>query len=384
MHPTIIEGDCLSHLRDMPDNSVDAIVTDPPYGLFGGTNGHSEAAKALAEWAKGNWQHSPNIKAGYMESDWDKFVPSPELWAECLRVLKPGGHAAVFAGSRTVHIMGFALMLAGFEVRDTLSWIHGNGFPRSLDYGTQIKKLGHEELGEKYWDWRSELKTSNEPILLVRKPLSESSIAKNVVEHGTGALNVGDCRFGDWTPLPADSGPGRSTLSGAHSLEHLQELAARGAKTPDGRDAAKTLHRRNTRHERGAKTPKSKDGRWPGNVIIGDSAAEELGEKAKYFFHPRIQKKKDIPKAYSDDGELIQHQTVKPLALMEWLVTLVTPPGGIVLDPFAGSGTTLQAARDKGFRSIGIEADANYCTLIRKRLESPVEEVGLFATKEAA
>ena len=365
---TIIHGDCLEELKKLEDNSVDAVITDPPYGLFWDSKGNTEAVKTLSEWVKGNWQHSPDIKAGYMGSDWDKFVPSPELWAECLRVLKPGGHAAVFAGSRTVHIMGFALMLAGFEVRDTLAWIHGNGFPRSVDYGTQIKKLGHEELGEKYWDWRSSLKPSNEPILLVRKPLSEYSIAKNIVEHGAGALNVGDCRFGDLKASAPGTGMGRAAFGGAHSLEHLQELAARGAKTPDGKDAAKTLHRWDTRHERLAKTAKPKDGRWPGNVIIDDVVAEGLGEKAKYFFHPRIKAKKDIPKAYSDDGELIQHQTVKPLGLMEWLVTLVTPPNGIVLDPFAGSGTTLEAARNKNFRAIGIEQDADYIKLIKKRL----------------
>ena len=365
----IIHGDCLEELKKLGDCSIDAVITDPPYGLFGGTKGHTEAANTLAEWAKGNWQHSPNIKAGYMESDWDKFVPSPELWAECLRVLKPGGHAAVFAGSRTVHLMGFALMLAGFEVRDTLAWIHANGFPRSLDYGTQIKKLGHEELGERYWDWRSELKTQNEPILLVRKPLSESSIARNIVEHGTGALNVGDCRFGDWIPRPPSGtdGVGRSMFGGAHTLEHLQELAAKGAKTPGGRSAIKTLERWNTRHERAAKTVKPKDGRWPGNVIIDDVVAEELGDKAKYFFHPCVQKK-EVPSTYSDDGELIRHQTVKPLGLMEWLVTLVTPPNGIVLDPFAGSGTTLEAARNKNFHAIGIEQDADYIKLINKRL----------------
>ena len=367
----IIHGDCLEELKKLDDNSIDAVITDPPYGLFRGAKSHSEAANTLAEWAKGNWQHSPNIKAGYMESDWDKFVPSPEVWAECLRVLKPGGHAAVFAGSRTVHIMGFALMLAGFEVRDTLAWIHANGFPRSLDYGTQIKKLGHEELGEKYWDWRSELKTTNEPILLVRKPLSESSIARNIVEHGTGALNVGDCRFGDWIPRPPSGtdGVGRSMFHGAHTLEHLQELAAKGARTPDGSSAIKTLERWNTRHERIAKTPKPKDGRWPGNVIIDDVVAEELGDKAKYFFHPCVQKK-EVPSAYSDDGELIRHQVVKPLGLMEWLVTLITPEGGTVLDPFAGTGTTLEAARNKGFNAIGIEQDADYIKLIEKRLEA--------------
>ena len=366
---TIIHGDCLEELKKLDDNSVDAVITDPPYGLFRGAKSHGEATNTLAEWAKGNWSYSPKIKQGYMESDWDKFVPSPELWAECLRVLKPGGHAAVFAGSRTVHIMGFALMLAGFEVRDTIVWIQGNGFPRSLDYGTQIKKLGHEELGEKYWDWRSELKPANEPILLARKPLSESSIAKNIVEHGTGVLNVGDCRFGDWKQRPPGDSGSRAMFHGAHNLEHLQELADKGAKTPDGSDAAKTLHRWNTRHERAAKTAKSKDGRWPGNVIIDDLVAEELGEKAKYFFHPRIQRG-ESPKAYSDDGELIQHQTVKPLGLMEWLVTLVTPPNGIVLDPFAGSGTTLEAARNKNFHAIGIEQDADYIKLIEKRLEA--------------
>ena len=361
----IIHGDCLEELKKLDDNSIDAVITDPPYGLFRGAKSHSEATNTLTEWAKGNWSYSPKIKQGYMESDWDKFVPSPELWAECLRVLKPGGHAAVFAGARTVHIMGFALMLAGFEVRDTLAWIQGKGFPRSLDYGTQIKKLGHEELGEKYWDWRSELKPTIDPILLVRKPLSESSIAQNIVEHGTGALNVGDCRFGDSvTSVP---GGGRAMFHGAHSLEHLRELAAKGAKTPDGSDAARTLHRWNTRHERATKTAKTKDGRWPGNVIIDDVVAEELGGRAKYFYHPCIQKK-DIPKAYSDEGELIQHQTVKPLGLMEWLVTLVTPPNGIVLDPFAGSGTTLEAARNKNFHAIGIEQDADYIKLIEKRL----------------
>lgn len=368
----IRHGDCLEVLKKLEDNSIDAIATDPPYGLFDGTKGHSEATNTLAEWAKGNWKHSPNVKAGYMASDWDKFVPSPELWAECLRVLKPGGHAAVFAGSRTVHIMGFALMLAGFEVRDTLAWIHGNGFPRSLDYGAQIKKLGHEDLGERYWDWRSELKTSNEPILLVRKPLSESSIAKNIVEYSTGALNVGDCRFGDFVPMKAKSHSGRAMLHGAHSVEHLKELAERGEKTPDGRDAAKTLQRLETRDERVAKTSTPKNGRWPGNVIVDDVVAEELGDKSKYFFHPRIQRK-DIPKAHSDDGALIQHQTVKPLALMEWLVTLITPEGGTILDPFAGSGTTLQAARNKGFMSIGVEQNADYIQLIHARMKNTEE-----------
>ena len=358
-------GDCLDVLREMPDNSVDAVVTDPPYGLSPVSPG--KMTETLAAWVNGDTGFIPKMK-GYMGQAWDGFVPPPVVWAECMRVLKPGGHMAVFAGSRTVHIMGFALMFSGLEVRDTLAWIHGNGFPRSLDYGQQLEKLGHEGLGETYWDWRSELKPANEPIILARKPLSETSIARNIAEHGTGAINVGDCRYGDFQARRVLHHTGRALLQGAHSVDHLRQLAAAGKKTPSGDSAVKVLHRLETMEERVARTPVAKPGRWPANVVTGELVAEGLGDKAKFFFCPRIQKK-DIPKTYADDGRLIQHQTVKPLALMEWLVTLITPPGGTVLDPFAGSGSTLEAARNKGFNSIGIEREADYIRLIGARLD---------------
>lgn len=357
-------GDCLDVLKTLPDCSVDAIVTDPPYGLS--STASAKVAEAVTQWAAGDRGFVPAGR-GYMGQAWDGFVPPPAVWDECLRVLKPGGHLAAFAGSRTQHLMGMSISLSGLEIRDTLAWIQGDGFPRSLDYGQQLGKLGHEKLGERYRDWRSELKTANEPIVLARKPLSEASIARNIAEHGTGALNVGDCRYGDFQAARPKSHTGRAMLDGAHNMEHLRELAASGAKTPDGRDAAKTLHRAETMKERAALTPKAKPGRWPANVIIDEVVAESLGERAKFFYCPRISKK-DIPKAYASDGELIQHQTVKPLALMEWLVTLITPPGGTVLDPFAGSGTTLEAARNKGFSAIGIEREPDYIRLIETRL----------------
>lgn len=365
MHIDIHNGDCLDVLRGMEDNSIDAIVTDPPYGLS--QTKPAQIAETLAAWAGGNTEHVP-VGKGYMDQSWDGFVPSPAVWEECLRVLKPGGHMAVFAGSRAQDLMGISIRLAGFEIRDTLAWIQGGGFPRSLDYGNQLEKLGHDNLAKKFWDWRSEMKPANEPIIIGRKQLSEPSISKNIAEHGTGALNVGDCRYGDFQATSPKSHTGRAMLHGCHSMDHLRELASLGKKTPDGRDAAKTLSRAETMKERAALTPKSKHGRWPANVIIDEIVESQLGGNAKFFYCPRVSRN-DIPKAYDADGNLIQHQTVKPLKLMEWLVTLITPPGGVVLDPFAGTGTTLQAALNKGFHPIGIEQSADYVKLIEQRLK---------------
>ena len=367
----IIHGDCLEELKKLEDNSIDAVITDPPYGLFRGAKSHSEATNTLAEWAKGNWSYSPKIKQGYMESDWDKFVPPPELWAECLRVLKPGGHAAVFAGSRTVHIMGFALMLAGFEVRDNLSWVYGSGFARGQDLG--------KSLGEEWEGWSYALKPSHEPIILVRKPLV-GGVRENVKQFGVGAINIAATRVANGRypantlfdthmarELDEQSGesktPDRITASsggilmfhGCSSLEELEHLAKMGAKTPDGASAEKTLARY----------------REKGGLKELECYGDEGGASRFFpvFKYQAKAPKRERPVIEREDGTKIQHSAVKPLALMEWLVTLVTPPNGIVLDPFAGSGTTLEAARNKNFHAIGIEQDADYIQLINKRME---------------
>lgn len=141
-HVTLYHGDCLDHLRDMPDNSVDAIVTDPPYGLSNTTP--DKVADTIVRWASGDREHVPDGR-GFMGRPWDAFVPPPAVWDECLRVLKPGGHMLVFAGTRTQDLMGLSIRLAGFELRDSLAWIYGSGFPKSMDVSKAIDKAAGAE-----------------------------------------------------------------------------------------------------------------------------------------------------------------------------------------------------------------------------------------------
>src|SRR5579859_1676140 len=231
---TILHGDCLEVLRTLPDASVDAIVTDPPYGL----GAAPDMVDVLRAWLAGE-AYTPRGKGGFMGKTWDKGVPGPEYWRECLRVLKPGGHALVFAGTRTWDVMGLALRLAGFEIRDTLQWLYGSGFPKSLDVGKQLDKAAgatreevwydryhdgmtrnrqdaprqHIPLADgrngnvttipatdaaRAWDgWGTALKPSWEPIIVCRKPLGEGTVAANVIRHGVGALHVDACRVGN-------------------------------------------------------------------------------------------------------------------------------------------------------------------------------------------
>lgn len=300
--------------------------------------------------------HSSTYK-GFMGKTWDSFVPPPAVWAECLRVLKPGGHMAVFAGARTQDLMGLSIRLAGFEIRDTLGWVYGSGFPKSQNISLQIEKQagkrGHTAKGfvtagdyggrglvspdtkvqhspltmdeAKQWDgWGTALKPAIEPIILARKPL-DGTVAANVLAHGVGGLNIDASRVG---------------------------------MSDTDREAAPA-------------------GRFPANVLLDEHAAEEMDEQsvgASRFFpvfkYQAKAPKKERPVIEREDGTKVQHVTVKPLGLMEWLVTLITPEGGTTLDPFAGTGTTLQAARDKGFAAIGVEQDADYIALIEQRLSA--------------
>lgn len=379
----VIGGDCLTVLRDMESESVHAIVTDPPYGLS-----QVDSAKlttALTAWVNGDRENVPNGK-GFMGKEWDAFVPPPAVFDECMRVLKPGGHMLVFAGSRTVDLMGLSIRLAGFEIRDTLQWLYGSGFPKSMDVSKSLDKLAGAErpvigkskrhgggivgAGSSYevspvvpditapatdaareWEgWGTALKPAAEPIILARKPLS-STVARNVLAHGTGGINVDGCR------VPTGENRSRPPRT-------ANELYGGGKGTnltaSESHDA----------------------GRFPANVLLSHSEdctddqcelwcpvvhLDAQSEGASRFF-PSFRYQAKAPKSERPKVDGVSHPTVKPLALMRWLVRLITPPGGTVLDPFAGSGTTLQAAQEEGFDSIGIERDEDYMKLISERL----------------
>ena len=344
----LLLGDCLEVLRTLPDCSVDAVVTDPPYGLT------------------------------FMGKRWDYDVPSVEVWAECLRVLKPGGHLLAFAGTRTQHRMAVRIEDAGFEIRDMIAWVYGSGFPKSLDVSKAIDKaagaerevvgvnansrpakrkggagfdaaVGGEALGDmpitapatpeaQQWSgWGTALKPALEPITVARKPLA-GTVAANVLRWGTGGLNVDGCRVEVDPADPVNS-----------ATYHAKPSVAYGKFASKESGEARSM----------APPPA---GRWPANLIHDGSEepCELLGDAARFFYCAKASK--------ADRGEGNNHPTVKPTELMRYLCRLVTPPSGVVLDPFMGSGTTGKAAMLEGFRFIGIERDPDYLRIAEQRI----------------
>jgi len=376
MSAQIIHGNSLSELPYLADCSVDAIVTDPPYEL------------------------------GFMGKKWDSsgIAYNVNIWVHCLRVLKPGGHLLAFGGTRTYHRMACAIEDAGFEIRDSLHWIYGSGFPKSHDISKAIDKtagaerevVGSKKLGgnaaqstkekggtyasntnsvgvaaidvpitapstkeAKQWEgWGTALKPAHEPIVLARKP-TEGTNANNVLTYGTGALNIDATRVGE-----GGQGTWATPRGGIWKTDPDQQ----------------------------AELLSSTVGRWPANVIIDDSIEADW---TPYFYCAKASKAErnagldGLPKKHNKYGNQKNgkdigngsvndkftttprqnfHPTVKPLALMKYLCKLITPPGGIILDPFAGSGSTLVAATLEGFNSIGIEVTADYLPIIEARL----------------
>jgi DNA modification methylase len=381
----VVHADCIDAMAAMPAASVDAIVTDPPYGL------------------------------GFMGKAWDHGVPGAPFWQAALRVAKPGAHLVAFGGTRTFHRLACAIEDAGWEIRDCLCWLYGTGFPKSLDVskaidahetlgasnsraireardardvvGTKIgmpgksagqrprggggfplgigedpdvrrarvgKSLaagGHRrdlditapttDLARQWEGWGTALKPAFEPIILARKPLV-GTVAQNVAEYGTGGINVDGCRI------------------------------AGGKRSPEFRETLSVIDRSGKLESR--KSPRANvdvtQGRWPANVCLDETAAAALDEQSgtsRFFYCAKASK--------SERGASNTHPTVKPLALMRWLVRLVTPAGGLVLDPFAGSGTTGLAARAEGMRAVLVEREAEHVDIIRARLESVVTEI---------
>lgn len=387
----VLVGDCLDRLRDLDDASVESVVTDPPYEI------------------------------GFMGRSWDStgIAYSVELWEECLRVLKPGGHLLAFGATRSYHRMAVAIEDAGFEIRDSIHWSYGSGFPKSLDVSKAIGKAAGAEREDVYasterkiknlvygkglgvslierrpatpaaqqWQgWGTALKPSHEPIVVARKPLV-GTVAENVLEHGTGALNIDGCRVG-----------------------------------PEERTYDLTMTSGNFETTGGGKNEKSGtatvSGRWPSNTLLTHAAdcadtcapgcpvpaLDQQNDGASRFFHqsawdpeldaPFIYQAKPsksernagldgLPEkrpdnrtttgmgTFDEKGVAKQsnhHPTVKPVALMAYLCRMVTPPGGTVLDPFLGSGTTAVAAVREGFTWVGCEMTADYLPIVTGRI----------------
>lgn len=323
---TIIHhGDCIEVMRTMPADSVDSIVTDPPYGL------------------------------GFMGKAWDALPPGQDWAEECLRVLKPGGHLLAFGGTRTWHRLAVSVEDAGFEIRDSIAWMYGSGFPKH----------------------RATLKPAFEPIVMARKPF-KGSLTANEAIHGTGALDINGCRI-EGVPQPGSASAqaiyGSSTTYAPSGLPNAPGNPA--GRWPanvvlDEHMAAVLDGQSGVSSTRPAKAALSGEGSGSGIArnassyktnAVASVGYEDTGGASRFFY---------VAKAPKKERPVVggtAHPTVKPLALMRWLVRLVTPDGGTVLDPFAGSGTTLEAAALEGFQSIGIEREAEYLPLIQARLD---------------
>jgi DNA modification methylase len=434
MEYKLILGDCLHKIKELEDNSVDSIVTDPPYGI------------------------------SFMGKKWDYDVPSVEIWKECFRVLKPGGHLLSFSSARTYHRMAINVEDAGFEIRDQIMWVYGVGFPKSLNVGKAIdKKLNNErevvgiknrpaistnnsndgwkrpshynedgthkttmnitvpasEEAKNWEGWGTALKPAHEPIVLARKPF-RGDVASNVLEHGTGAINIDGCRIGSGSgdtkvvSYPDITG---NNYNGEYKDKVQYEVVDKG------RWPANFIHDGseeviNNFPNTGSSTPSEKNkngGEFPeDNTIklglkeIQRTGFQDSGSAARYFYCAKANKKdrnegcedleaKEIAgkgnglarscetcgantitgcdcedRTYSNPKRTNHHPTVKPTELMRYLVRLVTPKDGTVLDPFMGSGSTGKAALLENFKFIGIELSEEYLNIASKRLKHAI------------
>jgi len=373
----VLLGDCRQVLKSLPDNSIDSIVTDPPYEL------------------------------GFMGKSWDStgVAYDVEVWVECLRVLKHGGHLLAFGGSRTYHRLAVAIEDAGFQIRDQIMWVYGSGFPKSLNIGKAIDKAAgaeREVLGvlpssranagtsgfmmteklatapataeAKEWDgWGTALKPAHEPIVMARKPI-DGTVANNVLAHGVGGINI------DGTRIKTND-----------KWEATGKQSASSQTLQGGVDGSLNVSLSSTHSQ----------GRFPAN-FIHDGSDEVLQlfptdkpsqSSARFFYCAKASKKNrnegldgfaekreadriisdgvggDNPRNRSNTPKLNHHPTVKPTDLMRYLCRLVTPPNGTVLDPFTGSGSTGKAATLEGFNFIGIEQSSEYVEIANARIE---------------
>jgi DNA modification methylase len=413
----VINGNSAEILKTYPDNSFDCVVTDPPYGI------------------------------NFLGKAWDSNTGDREVYEQCLRVLKPGGHLLAFSAARTYHHLAMTVELCGFEIRDQIMWIYGSGFPKSQDVGRQIQKSlgvketvsnpnhrtkdgdslyesGHQKteikgdvvctdpIAQQWNGWGTQLKPAHEPIVMARKPVI-GSIRENVLEHGTGAINIDATRVGyaneqdknsidHKVPTAAWSGHTNQVDSyekGQFIKVETNQLGRFPANViHDGSDEAVSLFPDS--NGSGGSTPNTKVTGYgklgggsstytPNDRTIHNSGS---GSAARFFYCPKVNSKErhighdnvkpfDREKTDNDstgvqvlrkrDPQMFDgnnHPTVKPIELMKYLIKLVTPPNGHILDPFNGSGSTGCAAVELGFDYTGIELDPNYVEIANKRI----------------
>lgn len=409
---TIHNGNCIDVMRSMPDNSVDSIVTDPPYEL------------------------------GFMGKSWDStgIAFNVEVWTEALRVLKPGGHLLAFSGSRTYHRMAVAIEDAGFQIRDQIMWIYGSGFPKSLDVSKAIDKAAGSKRkdrvvvdsgvsgsmsGERInivdagtpvqpeavtWQgWGTALKPAHEPIVLARKPLI-GTVAANVLEWGTGGLNIDGSRVGS----EVLTYQGHGIPSGANQFVNSKKQIDRNrpAKVATGRFPANLIHDGSDEVVEGFPVTKGTVGNTHyatgTNKIYGTFSTEgnpngtngtpDSGSAARFFYCAKASKRDrnegldglplkaggsnakgytaDVARGLDRNRPVANHHpTVKPTDLMRYLVKLITPPNGTVLDPFTGSGSTGKGAVIEGFNFVGIELDPDYVAIATARIQHQLDKL---------
>lgn len=371
----ILNGNSLELLKTLEDNSIDAIVTDPPYGL----SQHSQAdiVNALTAWLAG--EEYTHGKKGFMGKAWDAFVPSPMLFKECYRVLKHGGHILCFAGARTQDLMSLSIRLAGFEMRDACLWLYGSGFPKGQNIASSIEKLGLHEEAKKWEGWNTQIKPAYEPIIMARKPL-DGTVVNNVLKHGVGGLNIDACRVGSEIVKTKEKKKGESFTSvgngsGFNGCEEETRIGRYPANIIlDGSDSVEALFPY-VKSGGGVLRPNANKGVC--NFSFGSMPDKEWegseGSASRYFYHAKASKRD------RDEGinGMNPHPTVKATQLMRYLVKLVTPQGGLVLDPFMGSGSTGKACMLEGMRFIGMELSEEYCKIAEARIEHAYNQARL-------
>jgi site-specific DNA-methyltransferase (adenine-specific) len=401
MNIDLRQGDCLEVLKTIPDNSVDSVVTDPPYHLTSIVKRFGKEGSAPAKF--GTDGAYARASKGFMGKEWDggDIAFRTEVWSECLRVLKPGGHLLSFSHSRTYHRMAVAIEDAGFEIRDSIMWIYGSGFPKSHNIG---KKL------DDYEGWGTALKPAHEPICMARKTLSEKSVAENVLKWGTGGINIDGCRIESGlrtTPIHSDDVKDDTTLFGLHKTIQHERVETTEGRFPANiildEEAGKLLDEQSGDRKSTGSVRKKDTETDPSNIDFKHKTGEnsnpyagESGGASRFFYCPKTSKKERDMNITGDVKEQTaigstyagnqttskiggnpdkptepkknNHPTVKPIKLMEYLITLVTPKGGVVLEPFMGSGSTGIAAKNLGMSFIGIEKEQEYFDIAKQRI----------------